>query len=70
MNSKESRRQMKSDPRNAFVAFRASCWTRLIRDFVTGREHFALTFDKAEELNEMVDVLAWYVHDITPQRRK
>ena len=63
MNSKESRRQMKSDPRNALVAFRASCWTRLIRDF-------ALTFDKAEELNEMVDVLAWYVHDITPQQRK
>jgi hypothetical protein len=60
MNSKESRRQMKSDPRNALAAFRASCWTnaQLIRDFVTGREHFALTFDKAEELDEMVDVLA------------
>jgi hypothetical protein len=51
---------MKSDPRNALAAFRASCWTnaQLIRDLVTGREHFALTFDKAEGLDEMVDVLA------------
>ena len=51
---------MKSDPRNALAAFRAYCWTnaQLIRDFVMGREHFALTFDKAEELDEMVDVLA------------
>ena len=51
---------MKSDPRNALAAFRASYWTnaQLIRDFVTGGEHFALTFDEAEELDKMVDVLA------------
>ena len=43
---------MKSDPRNALAAFRASCLTnaQLIRDFVTGRENFALIYVKAKEL--------------------
>ena len=47
------------DRRNALVAFRASCWTnaRLIQDFVTGRESFNLTFDKAWELDQMRDTL-------------
>ena len=41
------------------MAFRASCWTnaRLIQDFVTGRESFNLTFDKAWELDQMRDTL-------------
>jgi hypothetical protein len=47
------------DRRNTLVAFRASCWTnaRLIQDFVTGRESFNLTFDKAWELDQMRDIL-------------
>ena len=47
------------DPKNALAAFRASCWTntQLIRDFVTGRTNFALSYDEAKELDEMVDIL-------------
>ena len=47
------------DPRDAFAAFRASCWqkVRVIQDFIARRESFHLTYGEAWELEEMRDIL-------------
>ena len=47
------------DPQEVFAAFRASCWqkTRVIWDFITGRENFDIDVREALELREMRRVL-------------
>jgi hypothetical protein len=47
------------DPRTALAAYRASCRTcaQQIKHFLAGQEGFVLSYNKAEELDDMVGVL-------------
>jgi hypothetical protein len=54
------------DPRTALTAYRASCWTsaQRIKRFLAGWKGFALAYNNAEELDDMVGVLVDKIDDM------
>jgi hypothetical protein len=54
------------DPRTALTAYRSSCWTsaQRIKRFLAGWKGFALAYNNAEELDDMVGVLVDKIDDM------
>ena len=54
------------DPRTALAAYRASCRTssQRIKHFIARRKGFALAYNNAEELDDMVGVLVDKIEDM------